>query len=471
VKIAIYVRVSTQEQARDGYSIQEQIESLQLYCKAMKWIVVKTYVDAGHSGANMDRPALQDMMRDIEKGLIDKVLVYKLDRLSRSQKDTLELIEDVFLKNKTEFVSMNENFDTSSSFGRAMVGILAVFAQLEREQIKERMSMGKLGRAKDGKWSGGGYVPVGYDYVDGELIINDYEAMQIREIHELYQKGFNFTQIDKIFAEKGYKQKHGGWHKRRIKDVMLNNLYLGYIKFDGETFKGNHEPIISQETFDKSKKIYESKDYSNTKHHGSSSYLGGLIFCKCCTARYTLTSYKDDKKVYKYYACHSRRKVTRSMIKDPNCKNKIYRMEALDSIILDAIGLLASDPKHIIDIKKSNLTTDDIDKEKLIKKEIEKIDAQRSRLRELFSLGEFTMEEIQADIVPLNEQKQKLIHELNVLSQGKASMTVEEVTEIVSKFHDVLKRGVYEEIRLIIDSLVDHLEIDGEDVDIHWKFA
>lgn len=471
LRVAVYVRVSTTEQARDGYSIQEQIESLQLYCKAMKWIVVKVYTDAGHSGANTDRPALQEMIEDVKKGLIDKVVVYKLDRLSRSQKDTLELIEDIFLANKTEFVSMNENFDTSSSFGRAMVGILAVFAQLEREQIKERMSMGKLGRAKEGKWAGGGYVPVGYDYIEGELVINEYEAMQIREIHELYQKGFNFTQIDKLFAEKGYKQKHGAWHKRRIRDVMLNNLYIGYIKFDGETFKGNHQPIISEEVYNNSKRIYESKDFSNTKHHGRSSYLGGLIHCKNCTARYTLTSYKDKYATYKYYACHSRRKITRSMVKDPNCKNKTYRMEKLDKVVLDSISLLASDPRHIEEIKKSSLAPSDVDKVSLIKKEIEKIDAQRKKLRQLYALNEFTMEELQEDIRPLNEQKQKLIAQLNALNAGKSSMTVEEVQKVVSTFHDVLERGVYEEIRLVIDTLVDKVVIHEEDIDIHWKFA
>lgn len=471
MKVAIYVRVSTQEQARDGYSIQEQIESLQLYCKAMKWIVVKVYTDAGHSGANTNRPAMQELIEDVKKGLIDKVVVYKLDRLSRSQKDTLELIEDVFLKNKTEFVSMNENFDTSSSFGRAMVGILAVFAQLEREQIKERMSMGKLGRAKEGKWAGGGYVPVGYDYIEGELVINEYEAMQIREIHELYQKGFNFTQIDKLFAEKGYKQKHGAWHKRRIKDTMLNNLYIGYIKFAGETFEGNHEPIITKEVYEQSKKIYESKDFSNTKHHGRSSYLGGLIHCKNCTARYTLTSYKDKYATYKYYACHSRRKVTRSMIKDPNCKNKTYRMEKLDKVVLDAISSLASDPTRIEEIKKANLAPAEIDKVTLIKKEIDKIDTQRKRLRDLYAINEFTMEELQESIIPLNEQKQKLINELNKLNAAKDSMSIEEVKKIVSNYHDVLKRGIYEEIRLIIDTLVDRVVIHEEDIDIHWKFA
>ena len=159
------------------------------------------------------------------------------------------------------------------------------------------------------------------------------------------------------------------------------------------------------------------------------------------------------------------------MIKDPNCKNKTYRMENLDKIILDSIGLLASDPKHIEDIKSASLSPSAIDKESLIKAEIDKIDSQRAKLRELFSIGEFTMEEIQADIVPLNEQKQKLIDELNSLTSNKSAMTVDEVKKVVSRFHDVLERGIYEEIRLIIETLVDRLEIDGDDVDIHWKFA
>ena len=153
-RVFLYVRVSTQEQARDGYSIDEQIERLKDYAKAMGWIVVKIYTDGGYSGSNIDRPALQSMIKDVLAGKGDSVVVYKLDRLSRSQKDTLELIEDYFLANKVDFVSMTENFDTATPFGRAIIGILSVFAQLEREQIKERMSMGREGRAKEGKFHG-----------------------------------------------------------------------------------------------------------------------------------------------------------------------------------------------------------------------------------------------------------------------------------------------------------------------------
>ena len=155
------MRVSTQEQVKEGYSIPEQTDRLKSYCSAMGWDVFKVYTDAGFSGANTSRPALQELMRDVESHFIEKVVVYKLDRLSRSQKDTLHLIEDVLLSNGCDFVSMNENFDTSTPFGKAMIGILAVFAQLEREQIKERMQMGKDARAKQGLFHGSANNPIG----------------------------------------------------------------------------------------------------------------------------------------------------------------------------------------------------------------------------------------------------------------------------------------------------------------------
>lgn len=129
-KAAIYVRVSTQEQAQEGFSIPEQTERLTKYCEAHDWSVGQIYTDPGFSGANTNRPALKSLFKDCERQRFDIVVVYKLDRLSRSQKDTLYIIEDVFLKNNISFISMNENFDTGSPFGRAMIGILSVFAQL-----------------------------------------------------------------------------------------------------------------------------------------------------------------------------------------------------------------------------------------------------------------------------------------------------------------------------------------------------
>lgn len=471
--VFIYVRVSTQEQAKDGYSIDEQIERLKEYCKALKWTILKIYTDAGYSGATTDRPALKEMIYDIKKGICDLVVVYKLDRLSRSQKDTLSLIEDCFLKNHVDFISMTENFDTSSPFGRAMIGILSVFAQLEREQIKERMGMGKEGRAKDGRWHGGGYVPIGYDYIDGELVVNDFEAMQIREIHKLFQEGKAFHAIEKIFAEKGYSQKYGKWHVKRIKQALLNELYIGKITYNGQIYDGKHEPIIDAKTYDKSVALYNSRDYSNCKNRGRTSYLGSLLYCKQCGARYSAYIVRDKKRnaSYSYYSCYSRRKSARNMIIDPNCKNKIYRRDELDKIIFDEISKLANDPTYIHELKQDSYSDEMRQKESLIQKEIEKIETQKSRFMDLYGLGEFSAQEIQKKVAPLNEQKQNLLKELSILKADESDLAENDAVELVRTWSDVLEKGSFDQIRMLINALIERIEIDGDDIDIFWKFA
>ena len=167
---ALYARVSTDAQAEEGYSIDIQGERLEAYCNLKGYESFEHYIDGGYSGSNLNRPSMQRLIQDCKDKKIDRVVVYKLDRLSRSQKDTLYLIEEVFLPHGVDFVSINESFDTSTPFGRAVIGILSVFAQLERENIRERTRAGMLGRVRDGYWPGGGRVPFGYDY-DAKLNI------------------------------------------------------------------------------------------------------------------------------------------------------------------------------------------------------------------------------------------------------------------------------------------------------------
>lgn len=473
--IGLYARVSTQEQAKEGYSIDEQIDRLKKFCEAHGKSDFKVFVDPGHSGADMERPALQEIIKGVKDGEIEKVIVYKLDRLSRSQKDTLFLIEDVFLKNGVDFESMSEKFDTGTSFGRAMVGILAVFAQLEREQIKERMSIGKEGRAKKGKWHGGGWSPVGYDYKDGKLQINEYEAMQIREVFSLYLQGNSFAQIDGIFNNKGYKHKYGEWSSKRVREVILNPIYIGDIKHEDQTYKGIHDPIIERATYEKAQAIYEERYKAYQGQNRStrqSSYLGGMLQCKQCTAKYGLHIAKSNDVTYKYYSCYSRRKINRKMIKDPNCKNKRYNMKVLDNIVLAEIKKLATDPNYVVEIReeKNNLL-DESEKVKLIQEEIKKLDAQRSRFMDLYGIGDFTSEELQEKINPLKEQKKRLQAEIEALTGSEPELSVEDVEKIVENFEDILDRGVFSEIRLVVESLIQYIEIDGEEIIIHWKFA
>lgn len=484
LRVALYVRVSSHEQV-EGYSIGEQTERLQKYAEAMGWDVYKIYVDPGFSGGNTDRPALSEMIRDIKHGEIDKVAVYKLDRLSRSQKDTMILIEDVFLAHNVDFVSMNENFDTSTPFGRAMVGLLSIFSQLERENIKERTMMGKEARAKEGKWGGGSSVPVGYDYNPDteELVVNEYEKMQILEAVDLLFKGTPLRTITNILNNKGYTYrgrsgKVSNWEAKRLKYVLRNKTYIGYIKYAGQYYKADHEPIFDEETFNKIQEILNIRDEEHagkyTKTRKQSTYLGGMIYCKHCGARYCRQAGKKwkDNEPPLYYSCYSRNKSVPKMIKDPNCKNKNWRMPELDNIVLGEIKKLAMDPEYFHTLVKDEKTKKDAPtKIDVIKKEIQTLDDQISRFMDLYGLGTFTIEQVSEKVNPLNDQRKKLNRELEILNAEAGVISEEETREIVETFDEVIEHGDLDEIRLLISSLIYYIELDNDDVYIYWKFA
>ena len=152
MKAAIYIRVSTDAQFEEGYSVDAQKEQLTAYCVSKGIKDQEYYIDGGWSGSNIERPEIERLISDVKDGKISCVIIYKLDRLSRSQKDTLYLIEDLFMPNNVDFVSLTESLDTSTPTGRAMIGILAAFAQLERETIRIRTRMGMNERVKAGYW-------------------------------------------------------------------------------------------------------------------------------------------------------------------------------------------------------------------------------------------------------------------------------------------------------------------------------
>ena len=159
------------------------------------------------------------------------------------------------------------------------------------------------------------------------------------------------------------------------------------------------------------------------------------------------------------------------MIKDPNCMNKTYKMDVLDNMILDEIRKLANDPSHIHRIRQEKFSDDDQTKQKLIEKEIAKIDTQKSRFMDLYGLGEFTMEEVQGKVAPLNEQKRKLEQELNALTNLNSELSEEEALKIIESFEDVLNEGDSAQIRLLIHALIKKIEIDNDNIEIYWKFA
>ena len=443
--IAGYCRVSTLEQATEGYSIGEQQQRLRDYCSARGWAAPELYTDAGCSGGNIDRPALQELVRAAKRGKIDKVLVYKLDRLSRSQKDTLELIEDVFIPNNVSFISISENFDTSTPFGLAIIGILSVFAQLERNQIKERMTVGREARAKEGKYHGGSVPPIGYDYIDGRLVVNRFESMEVREVFKLYTQGYGYTEIADTLNSRGWRHKYGAWIKSTVSRVLSNSVYIGLISFGGAEYEGDHEAIVETETFNAAT-IRQQRDKRQLTTYSDKQPLMGILWCKRCGRRYTHTATRGK---YFYFRCMSGKK----------CDNRVYKAEELNSLIYGELRKLTLE-----DIKQERGKIPDPRGE--LEAELEKIDKQRSRLLDLYALGSFAAEEIQAKVEPLNSRRAAIEAELDADPRRDG----ERIEKVVLSIADVLEAGDMIATRQLVRELIDRIEIDGDDVEIHWNF-
>lgn len=481
--VALYVRVSSERQANEAhYSIPEQIDRLKSYCKAKEWNVYKIYTDGGQSGAYLDRPALNELVKDAELKKYNMVLVYKLDRLSRRQKDTLHLIEDVFMENDIDFTSVVENLDTSTPTGRAFIGLLSVFAQLEREQIQERMKMGKAGRAKKGKYHAGGTIPIGYNYENGNLIVNEYEAMQVRLVFDLRSQGYDIRAIERYMQEHGYKHKGNNnvessndWYSNTIRRVLKNKVYLGLIKHHDEYFQGEHEPIIDEELFYKLQPELEANSLKYSHNDGKyKSLLGGIIYCEKCGAKYAYNtnSVRHPERCEKtgYYGCYSRSKRVKKMIVDPNCENKNWRSKELDETVVNEIKRLKFDEGALQSIRTTKIV-DTQDQTEQIKKRLSQIDAQISKLMDLYTLGSIDLDIIQSKISPLTTEKGNLentLHEL--LADQKPNMDDDTVMSLVDSFLEKTKNGTLDERRDILSVLIDRIDLNESEVNIHWNF-
>ncbi len=467
-RVLLYVRVSSQEQV-NGYSIGEQKDRLEKYSAAMDWTVIRTYVDPGFSGASIDRPALQELIRTVRAGNVDKVAVYKLDRLSRSQKDTLYLIEDVFLANGTDFVSMTENFDTSTAFGRAMIGLLAVFAQLERDQIKERMLMGRVARAKAGGYYGSSKAPLGYRYTDGQLVIDDYAAMYVRKAFNEFVRGKRLTTICKELAAAGVTAQL--WPNKTLKHMLANRHYLGEVAFDSQGNPGTHDPIIDKDTFDAAARrleIYEDNAESVKGH-----LLTGLLFCGNCGARYFFATKHDRGHIRTYYSCYSRAKVVRRLIKDPECKNKNWRSKDLEELILGEIRKLAVDRDYLDQISQESAPLPQTNQKAILQAEADALTNKIAHYMDLYALDRLTLADIDRAIVPLTEKRAAIEEQLKNLDlpEEGPDLSKTDARQLLDSFSDIVDRADPEELRLLVTTLIKKIVIDGEDITIYWRFA
>lgn len=452
MKVALYLRVSTEQQI-ENYSIPLQKERLHAFCNSKGWTEITEYIDPGYSGSNLNRPALEQLQKDIKNNKVNVVVVYRLDRLSRSQRDTLYLIEEVFTPHQVEFISLSETIDTSTPFGRAAIGVLSVFAQLERETITDRLwnCHRKMVQEK-GLWSGSGdKVPYGYKRLDdGSLVIEEQACQHVKKIFEMYLKLQSFTQVKHQLEKEGFKE----IELKRIIRILKNKVYIGEVSFAGEWFKGSHEPIISQELFDQVQAtIQDNKGtYStNTKN----KVFTKKVFCGKCGEEYrpNLVKTKAANKTFKTrldMVCQRCRLPSRY---ESKCFSRRIKREDFEKEVFHRIERLGSSGEIKLKSKPMNF-----------EKEQARIDKKIAKLLDLYMddrLSKFALDE---KLKALNEQKEELLRQEQLAEQEQ------------SEIEELIQNGIPNLIECdlatqteIVNLLIKKIIVTDDGLDIIWN--
>ena len=244
LRAAIYARVSTDDQAREGFSIPAQLRRMQAFCKAKNWEIASEYVDDGYSGRDINRPQYRRMMAERDRW--DVLLVLKMDRIHRNSRNFTQMMDDLNGWKK-QFSSMQEKFDTTSAMGRFVMDIIQRIAQLESEQIGERVKAGMSQKAKKGSGHLGSPDPYGYTIIEGRLKVVENEAGVVPFIYRSYINGHSLEVIAQTLNGRGIPSKRGArWSKQAVSRVLRNPLYCGFLSWDGRLIRLDHQPLVSE---------------------------------------------------------------------------------------------------------------------------------------------------------------------------------------------------------------------------------
>ncbi len=247
---ALYIRVSTEKQADEGYSLEAQQSRLQSYCDAHGWTVdpAHVYIDAGISGKSTARPAFQEMLHAAQDGQVARIVAMKLDRLARNTKDFLATVERLQAAG-CDLVLLKESFDTGTPHGKFALTMFAAIAELEVSQIAERVKSGKVQKAAQGG-DNGRYCPLGYSFDNGEYSMDESAAQTVRSVFADYTTGQSLTNIARRLTDQDVPTARGGkWYPATVRYILTNGFYAGLTQYDGQSVAGDHPALIDADTY------------------------------------------------------------------------------------------------------------------------------------------------------------------------------------------------------------------------------
>ena len=377
IRCAVYTRKSCEDGLEQEFnSLDAQRLAGENYIASQiyeNWrLISKHYDDGGYSGGNLNRPALKELFTDIEAGLVDMVVVYKIDRLSRSLFDFSKIVE-LFERHNVSFVSVTQSFNTSTSSGKLMLNILLSFAQFEREMTGERIRDKFASSLKKGLWMGGN-PPMGYVVKDRKLVINEENAKLIKLIFEKFIKTESYFEIAHALNDAGYRTKErkdkngtviGGrlFSPQSVMRILKNPYYKGCVTHRGNVYPGEHKAIIEEKTWDKAQEIFKSKSIPGRrqKRSKSPSFLSGLIkCCDCgCSMKQTYT-YKKNLR-YRYYTCYNHLK-----FKSCSAPRSSFPAEPIEQQVISEIVRILKSPEVVMHLNRLAEEDKKIDKTQLL---------------------------------------------------------------------------------------------------------
>ena len=356
IRCAIYTRKSTDEGLdKDFNSLDNQREAAENYISSQRhegWeLLPDRYDDGGFTGGNLARPSLQRMLADIESRKVDRVVVYKIDRLSRSLLDFAKLA-DFLEKHDCSIVAVTQQLDTATSMGRLTLNMLLSFAQFEREMVSDRTRDKISAARRKGKWTGG--TPrLGYDVAPegGSLIVNREEAEHVRAIFRLYAENPSLVAVSQELNRRGLRRKSwttrdgrrregGAWDVANLRRFLSDPTYTGKVRLNGDVYPGEHEGIVPKTLFDKVQtSVRENRrtgGASRRNTHGA--LLRGLLRCKACDAAMVHTWAKNGSRLYRYYTCSRAQKRGAT-----TCPTRSVCAEEIESFVVDLIRVIGRD--------------------------------------------------------------------------------------------------------------------------------
>ena len=488
-RIAIYCRVSTIEQAEEGYSIDEQERLLTEWCSKMDYIVTKYYSDRGISGKDIKhRPALKELLKDAEEKKFDMVISWKINRISRRLSDVLKIV-DIFEKNNITFKSYSEPFETDTPAGKMQFQMMALIGEFERGTIAQNVKMGMCAKARAGEWCGGRVL--GYDLVPiddiqtgkrrkTKLIINEKEAEVVRIIFNEYANGKGYKAITNKINKLGYKTKKGNnFSVGSIKDILTNPVYIGKVRYNvrqnwSEKRRRNinanpiitdgiHDSIIEESLWDKVQAVLESKKGKPARIYDGKFPLTGILKCPKCGAGMvimrTTNKLKDGtKRRLTYYACGNWKNKGTAV-----CNSNAIRCDKANEYVFNKISELLSNDKMIksivtnINKERSNRVSPAKKELARIEKELQKLDGKKKKIFEAYEDEIITKEEFQSRNVELNNRI-KILHE-------------EKQPLLVTLSDDISEEIPYEFIKSILESfgkiLNENVEVEQQKKLLH----